>query len=255
MLLAIDIGNTHTVFGVWDGEKWRAVWRRGTNPAATEDQVAVWLKGAFDLSEIEYPVQRVVCASVVPPANDAIERMSRRWFGVEPVFVTGSSNLGIEVRYNPPSAVGADRIANALAALAKWEPPIIVVDFGTATTFDAISKDRAYEGGAILPGVTVSSQALIHRAAQLPQVAFRAPERAIGQSTIESLQSGIMHGYAGSIDHLAHKIGLELGGGETVVATGGLGRLFVEICESIDVYDPDLTLDGLRIAYGILASQ
>jgi len=255
MLLAIDIGNTHTVFGVWDGVKWRAVWRRGTNPSATEDQVAVWLKGAFDLSEIDYPVRNVVCASVVPPANDAIERMSRRWFGVEPIFVTGSSNLGIDVRYNPPSAVGADRIANALAALAKWEPPIIVVDFGTATTFDAISRDRAYEGGAILPGVTVSSQALIHRAAQLPQVAYKAPVDAIGRSTIDSLQSGIMYGYAGSINFLAHKMGQELGGGETVVATGGLGRLFVEICDSIDHYDADLTLDGLRLAYDILAAQ
>ncbi len=255
MLLAIDIGNTHTVFGVWDGEKWRAIWRRGTNPSATEDQVAVWLKGAFDLSDIDYPVHKVVCASVVPPANDAIERMSRRWFGVEPIFVTGSSNLGIDVRYNPPSAVGADRIANALAALAKWEPPIIVVDFGTATTFDAISRDRAYEGGAILPGVTVSSQALIHRAAQLPQVAYRAPENAIGRSTVDSLQSGIMYGYAGAINHLAHKMGMELGGGETVIATGGLGRLFVEICDSIDEYDPDLTLDGLRLAYDILSAQ
>jgi type III pantothenate kinase len=252
MLLAIDIGNTHTVFGVWDGSRWLAAWRRATNPAATEDQVAVWLRGAFDLCDIPYDVEGVVCASVVPPANDAIERMSRRWFGIEPIFITGSLDLGIQIRYEPAAAVGADRIANALAALVKWEPPIIVVDFGTATTFDAISKDRAYEGGAIMPGVTVSSEALIKRAAQLPQVEYHTPKHALGTNTIDSLQSGIMFGYAGAINHLAHQIGEELGGGETVIATGGLGRLFVDICTSIDAYDPDLTLDGLRIAYDIV---
>src|SRR5512140_309402 len=139
MLLAIDVGNTHTVFGVWDGSEWAAVWRRGTNPAATEDQLAVWLRGAFDLSGLEYRVQGVICASVVPPANDALERLSKRWFGLDAFFVKGSADLGIDIRYDPPSAVGADRIANALAALAKHRPPIIVVDFGTATTFDAIS--------------------------------------------------------------------------------------------------------------------
>ena len=249
MLLAIDVGNTHTVFGVWNGAEWLAVWRRGTNPSATEDQLAVWLRGAFDLSGIEFKVTGVICASVVPPANDALERLSRRWFGIEPRFIHGGADIGLEVRYDPPSAVGADRLANALAALAGRQPPIIVVDFGTATTFDAVSADGAYAGGAIMPGVVVSSEALIKRAAQLPQVEFTAPARALGGSTIESLQSGIMHGYAGAIDHLAKAIARELGGRVTVIATGGLGRLFVDLCTTIECFEPNLTLDGLRIAH------
>jgi len=255
MLLAIDVGNTHTVFGVWDGARWAAVWRRGTNPAATEDQLAVWLRGAFDLSGIEFKVDGVICASVVPPANDPVERLARRWFGIEPFFIHGGADLGLEVRYDPPTAVGADRLANALAALAEHKPPIIVVDFGTATTFDAICADGSYCGGAIMPGVVVSSQALIKRAAQLPQVEFTAPEKALGQSTVESLQSGIMFGYAGAIDHLAKAISKELGGKAKVIATGGLGRLFVELCSSIECYEPNLTLDGLRIAYERISAR
>lgn len=254
MLLAIDVGNTHSVFGVWSGTEWVAVWRRGTNPAATEDQLAVWLRGAFDLSGIEYEVKGVICASVVPPANDALARLSRRWFGLEAFFIHGGADLGLEVRYEPPSAVGADRLANALAVLALHRPPIIVVDFGTATTFDAIAADGAYEGGAILPGVAIAGEALINRAAQLPQVELVAPKNALGRNTVESLQSGIMHGYSGAIDHLAREISKELGGGATVVATGGLGRLFVDICPAIQHYEPNLTLDGLRIAYERLSS-
>lgn len=248
MLLAIDIGNTHTVFGVWDGRSWVAVWRRATNPDRTEDQIAVWLKGAFDLAGVPYDVDAVVCGSVVPAANEAIERLAQRWFRIDPLFVQ-AANVGVPVDYEPPSSVGADRLVNALAALAKHQPPMVVVDLGTATTFDAISKDGVYVGGAILPGILVSSQALASHTAKLPQVEFVAPARTIGRNTAESIQSGLMFGYASAIDGIVRRIANELGGKALTIATGGLGGLFLGLCETIEVYEPNLTLDGLRLAY------
>lgn len=253
MLLAIDLGNTHTVFGLRLQERWAHVWRRATNSASTEDELAAWLGELFGLAGLPFKVEAVVCASVVPQANDSIARLCREWFQVEPLFVRHSPKLGIEVRYEPPSAVGADRLANALGALAKFAPPIVVVDFGTATTFDAIAADGAYVGGAILPGVDVSTQALVTHTAKLPQIEFRAPEHAIGTTTVESLQSGIVLGYAGAIDALARRISGELSGAK-VISTGGLGGLFTGLCETIETYEPELTLDGLAIAWERISS-
>jgi type III pantothenate kinase len=245
MLLAIDVGNTHSVFGLWDG-RWLAVWRRQTNAESTEDELAVWMKGLFDLSGIPFAVDSTLCASVVPPANEALALLCERHLGV-PLRHLDAGDVGIEVLYEPKAAVGADRIANALGALERFDPPIVVVDFGTATTFDAIDREGRYVGGAILPGVAVASQALAARTAKLPQVEFAAPARAIGRNTVESLQSGIVLGYAGAIDSLAGKFQEELGGA-IVLATGGLGKLFVGICEAIERYEPTLTLDGLVVA-------
>ncbi|MFQ3587705.1 MAG: type III pantothenate kinase, partial [Fimbriimonadaceae bacterium] len=148
MLLAIDVGNTHTVVGLWNGSDWSAVWRRATSAADTEDQLAVWLKSLFDLRGLPFAVDGVVCASVVPSLNQALRHLAEKWLGVQPVFLEPGADWGLPIEYQPPTAVGADRIANALAALAKWPPPIVVVDFGTATTFDAISASGAYVGGA-----------------------------------------------------------------------------------------------------------
>lgn len=254
MLLAIDVGNTHTVVGLWDGSEWAAVWRRATSAADTEDQLAVWLKTLFDMRCIPFAVEGMVCASVVPALNQALRHLGEKWLHVQPVFLESGTDWGLPIEYRPPTAVGADRIANALAALAKWDPPIVVVDFGTATTFDAISVDGTYVGGAILPGVQVSADALFSRAAKLPPVEFRAPDRAIGQTTVDSLQSGIMHGYAGAVDALADRIGGELSEAASgrpcrVVATGGLGKVFFGLCRSLEAYEPNLTLDGLVIAF------
>ena len=248
MLLAIDIGNTQTVFGVRHKGKWLHTWRRTTDARHTEDELAAWLSELFRLADIPCVITDIVCASVVPPANDAITRLGREWFKCEPLFVSNDLDLGVEVRYDPPRAVGADRLANAVGALSRYAPPIVVVDFGTATTFDAISRDGAYLGGAILPGVDVSTQALVGHTAKLPQIEYKAPAHAIGRNTIESLQSGIVLGYAGAIDTLARKISAELGGA-MVIATGGLGGLFFGLCEMIEGYDPDLTLDGLALIY------
>lgn len=254
MLLAIDVGNTHTVYGVWDGERWRATWRRSTSADDTEDQLAVWLKGMYDLAGLEFKATGVVCASVVPVLTSPITMLAQEWLGCQPVFIRSGVEVGLKVDYEPVTAVGADRIANALGALERYAPPAIVVDFGTATTFDCIDAHSVYVGGAILPGVQVSAQALVGRTAKLPAIEFTRPTRAIGKTTVESLQNGIMLGYAGAIDALTAKIKGELGGKATVIATGGLGGQFFPLCESIEVYEPNLTLDGLRIAYDRLSA-
>lgn len=255
MLLAIDVGNTHTVCGVWNGSEWCALWRRSTSVYATEDELVVWLKGMFDLSGIPWNVDAAICGSVVPQVDGLWDKLADRWLGVRLKFLKHGSQVGLQVDYDPPHAVGADRIANALGALDRFSPPIIVVDFGTATTFDSIDKDGHYAGGAILPGVQLSSRALFDKAAKLPQVDFVAPKSALGKNTVQSLQSGIMLGYAGAIDSLARRINEEMGGNATIIATGGLGSLFLGICESITSYEPTLTLDGLVIANARLTSQ
>lgn len=157
--------------------------------------------------------------------------------------------MGIAVRYDPPSSVGADRLANALGALAKYSPPLIVVDFGTATTLDAVASDGAYVGGAILPGISIAGQALVSHTAKLPQFEYKEPERAIGRNTVESLQSGMMLGYAGAIDSLVARFKQELGGNPKVISTGGLGELFFGLSDAIEAHEPNLTLEGIVIAY------
>lgn len=250
MLWAIDVGNTQTVIGLWDNE-WKVVWRLETDFSRTEDELAGILKPLCDLETVPFRASQVVVASVVPAMNFAIERLAERWLGAEPLFLNSGEAVGLKVDYDPSHAVGADRIANALAALELCEPPIVVVDFGTATTFDAISKDKVYVGGAILPGVQISMQALVGNTAKLPQVDLVAPKRAIGHSTVESLQSGVMLGYAGAIDALAVRIRKELGGGQ-VIATGGLAGSFIGLCQELDRLEPSLTLDGLRLAAPLL---
>lgn len=249
MLLAIDVGNTQTVYGLWDGHAWRAAWRRSTSADDTEDQLAAWLKSMFELAGIPFRVTAAISGSVVPQLRASLQRLADEWLGVPMVFLDKGSDVGLQVDYNPPTAVGADRLCNALGALALYPPPLIVVDFGTATTFDAIDRDGHYAGGAILPGIQVSTEALVGRTAKLPMIDLVAPETAIGKTTTHALQSGIVLGYADAIDGLTSRINQELGGGCTVLATGGLGGMFVDWCVSIDEYQPLLTLDGLRIAY------
>ncbi|MBS1718111.1 MAG: type III pantothenate kinase [Armatimonadetes bacterium] len=249
MLLAIDVGNTQTVYGFWSRGAWRLTLRRETHVEETEDEIAAWLWACLRAKALEPAVTSIVCASVVPAMERTVTLLAAKWFKLEPTFVTASSPLGIQVCYEPPSAVGADRICNALGALAKYKPPIIVVDFGTATTFDVIDADGHYAGGAILPGLMISARALATSTAKLPSIAYKAPERAIGRNTVESIQSGLMLGYAGAIDSLAARIGGELKGDATVIATGGLSEMFMGLAKSIQHLEPDLTLDGLRMAH------
>jgi type III pantothenate kinase len=248
MLLAIDAGNTQTVYGIWNGDSWLATWRRNTDGAETEDELAVWLRGLCELSHIPFRVDRVIAATVVPAVQASISRLAEKWLAAPCRFLENGQQVGLPVDYEPKNAVGPDRIANALGALAKHAAPIIVVDFGTATTFDVVDKNGVYAGGAILPGIEVASSALVGRTSRLPRFELKAPERAIGKNTVESLQSGMMLGYAGAIDALATRIDSELGGGSNIVATGGLGPVFLDLCASLQSYDKTLTLDGLVIA-------
>lgn len=247
MLLAIDVGNSHTVFGVWNGKKWLATWRHQTDVETTEDELAGWLFQMISVSAISGRIDRIACASVVPGMNQILTLLSKKYFDRDVLFLTGSSDHGVKVDYNPPNAVGADRIANAIAALAQYQAPIIVVDFGTATTFDVINKDSVYVGGAIMAGPITSVQSLVSRTAKLPSIDLVAPETAIGKHTTHSIQSGVMFGYAGAIDALVGRISTELGSKPKVIATGGLGGVFTGLCESIESYDEMLTLDGIRM--------
>lgn len=247
MLWAIDIGNTHTVVGLYDSD-WRAVWRLATSTNQTEDELAAVLRQLCEAKGLPFNPERMIVGSVVPNANIAWRHLADKWMGITPAFLESGAQVGLTVTYDPPHAVGADRIANALAGIAKYGSPIIVVDFGTATTFDTVDATATYVGGAILPGVLVSMEALAQRAAKLPPISLEAPEHTIGRNTVDALRSGVMFGYAGAVDSVAKKIREELGGVARIVATGGLAGAFQDLSEVIELVDPNLTLDGLVIA-------
>ncbi|MCH8275747.1 MAG: type III pantothenate kinase [Armatimonadetes bacterium] len=248
MLLAIDAGNTQTVFGLHDGSEWRAVWRWATDPSATEDQLAAVYFGLCRESGLEPKPRQAICANVVPALSESLRLFGTRWLGVQMISLSVELLPGLKVVYDPPSAVGADRLANALAVHALYSVPAIVVDFGTATTFDAIGPKGEYLGGVILPGVEISMEALFQRAARLPKVEVKAPPSVIGTDTVGSLQSGLVYGYAGAVDAIVRRMKPELGGTAQAIATGGLASLYAPHCEEIAEVAPRLTLDGLRLA-------
>jgi type III pantothenate kinase len=244
MLWAIDVGNTQTVVGARDGDSWAAVWRLTTGPR-TADETAAALIQLGSTQGIGLVGEHVVVASVVPSQDEVWAEWSQKWLGRKAWFLRSGSDVGLEVAYDPPHGVGADRIANALAAVRRFGAPVIVVDFGTATTFDVVDPQGAYVGGAIVPGVAASVETLARGTAKLPPVALEAPERAIGRNTVEAVQSGVMLGYAGAIDRLAELVRSELGQIAPIVATGGLAGRFDGLCRCIDHVEPLLTLDGL----------
>lgn len=245
MLLAIDAGNTDTKFGFWNGEGWDAILRHPTNPEETPEQLQTWLQQELVAAGLSGEVEFAVCASVVPGVEVTVKVAVTRCYNVPVHFLTGNSEIGLDIRYNPPASVGADRVANVLGALKSFAPPLIVVDIGTATTFDAVSREGAYLGGAIMPGVGLLSPALANATAKLPEVGLNAPEQAIGRTTVEALQSGIMHGYAGATDSVIERMEEELGGQATVVATGGLAPLFLNLSKRLAHHRENLTLEGL----------
>ncbi len=250
MLLVVDIGNTNTSLGVYKEENLIAHWRMATVRYRTTDEYGVLARQMFAAADIDYKkISSVIVASVVPPLNFTFQKMSESYFGQEAIFVDNRLDLGLPIKYNPPSDVGADRIVDAVAAIARYGAPCIVVDFGTATTFDAINKQGEYIGGVITPGITISSDALFARAAKLPRVEIKKPETVIGSSTVGSIQSGLYYGYAGLVDGILQRMIDELGEQTKVVATGGLAPLISQASKLIETIDDTLTLEGLRLIY------
>ena len=250
MLLVIDVGNTNTSLGVFDGESLVSHWRMATVRYRTADEYGVLARQMFSLAGIDYKeIKAVVVASVVPPLNQTMDRMAENYFNHKAIFVDNRTYTGLTIKYEPPSDVGADRIVDAVAAVARYGAPCIVVDFGTATTFDAINSAGEYLGGVITPGITISSDALFTRAAKLPRVEIKEPPQVIGSSTVGSIQSGLYYGYAGLVDGILRRMIKELGKNTRVVATGGLASLIAKASELIESVDDTLTLEGLRLIY------
>jgi len=252
MLLAIDIGNTHTIFGLFDGEQLRADWRTATQKSATEDEIGVLLRSLFN--ECGYRTEQVVgiiVSSVVPDLNAVIDRMARRYFDREPLFVGPGVKTGMPILYDNPHEVGADRIVNSVAAVARYGAPVIVLDFGTATTFDVVGPKGQYLGGVIVPGLGVSAEALFDRAARLHRVDVRKPARVVGRNTEQSIQSGLFYGYTSLVEGLLARIAKELGVEAPVVATGGLAATFADELPQLAEVDLGLTLEGLRLIWAM----
>ena len=248
MLLAIEQGNTNTLFAVHDGETWIAQWRSATESTRTADEYAVWLSQLFEMNGLTMKsLTGCIISSVVPQSIFNLRNLSRRYLGVEPLIIGENAELGVDVRIDKPSEAGADRLVNAIGAHIVYPGPLIVIDSGTATTFDIVAADGGFEGGIIAPGVNLSMQALHDAAAKLPRIAIQRPERnrVVGTDTVTAMQSGVFWGYIGLIEGLIARIKAERGEHLTVVATGGVVSLFEGATEMIDHYDPDLTIRGL----------
>lgn len=253
MLLAIDVGNTNISFGVYENEKYVVTFRINTHPVRTADEYYALLCSLFESRHIDISrIDGVILASVVPVTHEALIRLSRKHFKCEPIILSSKLDLGFSIKYKPASAVGADRLANAIAAHSLYKENVIVVDFGTATTFDVIDKNGDYLGGAIVPGIQISLDALFQRASKLTEIELVAPKVAIGTDTEEALLSGVIYGYAGQIDAIISKITEELSDKPRVIATGGQSYIIAEHSEFIDETIDSLTLDGLNILYNRL---
>ena len=246
MLLAIDVGNTEVTLGLFDGPTLTRSFRLSSETRRTQDEVALVLRQVFPVLD-GAKGHAAVIASVVPAVTPVFLAAARALCGAEPVEITASSARDLTIEYRDPASMGADRIANAVGALARYGAPIIVVDFGTATTFDVILAERRYRGGVIAPGLVTGADHLIRRAARLSAFELRAPDRVVGQSTEESLQSGVYYGAVGQVDAIVRRIAAEERIQPTVIATGGLASMIAAHSETIQKVDPDLTLYGLRI--------
>ena len=248
MLLALDLGNTNLTLGLFEGDTLRHSWRLETVHTRTEDEYALLVRQLLEMEGFAAgDVDGAILASVVPSLTPTMVRVCERSFGAPPLVVGPGLRTGISVRYDPPKDVGADRVVNAVAAHARFSGPCIVVDFGTATTFDCVLADGTYAGGAIAPGIQLSMGALFSRAAKLPKVDLGRPERAVGRSTVESIQSGVYFGYVGLVDALVERIRAEMEEPEVeVIGTGGLAPEIARDARTIRHVDLDLTLDGLR---------
>lgn len=250
VILAFDVGNTNIVLGVYREKELLEHWRLSTFPYRTADEYGMLLRDLLRSVEVALPeIKDMVISSVVPPLMLSLEQMAQKYFGVEPLVVGPGIKTGLAIKYENPKEVGADRIVNAVAGYELFGGPLIIVDFGTATTFCAISSKGEYLGGVIAPGIGISTEALFARAAKLPRVEFVRPPSVIGKNTVHSMQSGIIYGFAGQVDEIVRRMKKEMGGHALVIATGGLAELIAREAGTIDRVEPLLTLTGLRIIY------
>ncbi|BFH71758.1 MAG: type III pantothenate kinase [Paenibacillus dendritiformis] len=252
MILVIDIGNTNIVLGVYEGDKLLHNWRLSTSRQSTTDEYGVMIYNLFTMTKLSVTdIEGVILSSVVPPIMHTMEMLCKKYLNKAPLIVGPGVKTGLNIRIENPREVGADRIVNAVAAIELYGglKPLVVVDFGTATTFDVIDVKGNYIGGAIVPGIGVSTEALYQRAAKLPRIELTKPKSVIGRNTVHSMQAGIIFGYAGQVDGIVDRITNELGAEPTVIATGGMAELIASESRTIDTTNPLLTLEGLRLIY------
>ncbi|SHG44535.1 type III pantothenate kinase [Thermosyntropha lipolytica DSM 11003] len=250
MILVFDIGNTNMVIGVYAGEKLITHWRLRTDTLRTADEYGMLIMALFEHSHLKMSgVSAVVISSVVPTLMLEMETMCRKYFSVKPLVVEPGIKTGLAIKYENPREVGADRVVNAVAAFHKYGGPLIIIDFGTATTFCAVSEKAEYLGGAIAPGIRISMEALVARAAKLPRVELVKPKNVIARNTVASMQAGIIYGFVGQVEGIVRRMKAEMEGNPKVVATGGLAGVIAGETEVIDVVDEFLTLEGLRLIY------
>lgn len=253
MLLAIDVGNTNTVLGLFDGDILLHNWRIRTEADNTVDEYGVLILNLYKIAQISLKtvksINGIIISCVAPQMLNILEPVCEKYFHIKPIIVGPGIKTGMPIQYDNPREVGADRIVNAVAAREKYDNDLIVVDFGTATTFDYISKDGDYMGGCIAPGIIISSEALFERTSKLPRVEFSKPKSIIAKDTVSSMQAGIMYGYAGLVDGIVGRMKAEVESNPTVVATGGLAKIVAPETHTIDIVDEMLTLEGLKIIY------
>lgn len=250
MLLAIDIGNTHIVVGLFEGRNLKNHWRIATQPHRTSDEYAMLILSLFRAAQMDpSAVDAIICSSVVPPLTPIFSRLGEKYFQTLPLLVTHEMDTGLKLCVDNPQELGADRIVNAAAGYALYGGPLIIVDFGTATTLCAVSRKGEYLGGAIAPGLLISTEALFSRTAKLPEIELARPKTVIGKNTTHSMQSGIVLGFACLIDGLIEKMTQEMASRPKVIATGGLASILVPASKTLQEVRPHLTLEGLRILY------
>lgn len=250
MIFVFDVGNTNIVLGVYDGDDLKFHWRIETSRNRTEDEFAMNVKTLFDYSGLAFSdIDGIIISSVVPPIMFALERMCQKYFHVKPLVVGPGIKTGLNIKYENPREVGADRIVNAVASIHEYGSPLIIVDFGTATTYCYVNEERQYMGGAIAPGIGISTEALYSRAAKLPRIEITRPEGIIGKNTVSAMQAGIVYGYVGQVEGIVKRMMEQSTKKPTVIATGGLANLIAQESNMIDIVDPFLTLKGLQLIY------